>query len=349
MKYVSGQIYDGKEFRCGYIGIENGAVVETGDGVPPDEPFLSGVVVPGLVDCHTHIGDAGLDVPPGMGLEELVAPPDGLKHRYLRETPDKVLISSMRSFTDRMYGNGIIRFADFRESGLKGCRLLAEAKTMPAATALGRPVSGEYDWNEVDSILNEADGIGLPSISDMDPGYIDSVADHVHRRGKMLALHVSERIREDIGRVISLEPTFIVHMTKASKVDIRSCAGSGIPVVLCPRSNAFFGSVPPVKEMIDAGIKMALGTDNAMLCSPDMRDEMRALIGILGKDHSDREELIQILLNNGREILYHGSGIGLTGTDTGTAVFPSVNGDAFAGILESTGSVLNLRNGEKHV
>jgi len=159
MKYISGQIYNGKEFRCGYIGIENNSVVESGDGDPPEEPFLRGIVVPGLIDCHTHIGDAGLNVPPGIGLKELVAPPDGLKHRYLRETPDKNLIDSMRSFTDRMYDNGITGFADFRESGLKGCRLLAGAGTRPAATILGRPVSDEYDWNEVDSILNEADGI----------------------------------------------------------------------------------------------------------------------------------------------------------------------------------------------
>jgi len=189
----------------------------------------------------------------------------------------------------------------------------------------------------------------LPSISDMDRGYIDSVADHVHKRGKMLALHVSERVREDIGKVISLEPTFVVHMTKATKSDIRSCAGSGIPVVVCPRSNAFFGSVPPTKEMIDAGIKIALGTDNAMLCSPDMRAEMNCLLGILGNKYSGREELIQILLNNGREILYHGRGIGLAGTDTETAVFPSAGGDAFSCILGSTGNALNLKKGNEDV
>jgi len=248
-----------------------------------------------------------------------------------------------------MYLNGITRFADFREGGLKGCRLLAEAGTRPKATILGRPVSEEYDGNELESILNEADGIGLPSISDMPSGYIDSVADHVHRRGKMLALHVSERIREDIGKVISLGPTFIVHMTKASESDIRMCADAGIPVVICPRSNAFFGNVPPARKMIDAGVKIALGTDNAMLCSPDIREEMRCLLGILGKGYSDREELSRILLSNGRKILYHGSGMNLARTDTETVVFPSAGGDALSAILESTGNTLDLRNGNEDV
>ena len=300
MRYISGQIYDGGEFRRGYIGIENGTVVESGDGAPPGRPYIRGIVVPGLVDCHTHVGDAGLKVPAGIGLEELVAPPDGLKHRYLRDVPDGDLISSVKTFTDRMYANGITRFADFREGGLKGCRLLAQARPRPSATVLGRPASAEYDGNEADAILSEADGIGLPSISDMNAGYIDSVADLVHKRGKILALHVSERVREDIDRVISLEPSFIVHMTKASKGDLAKCAAHGIPIVICPTSNAFFGNIPPVRDMMDAGVKIALGTDNAMLCPPDMRPEMRRLIGMLGDRYSKRDELIHILLDNGR-------------------------------------------------
>ena len=345
MRYISGQIYDGGGFRRGYIGIENGTVAESGDGDPPGKPFMRGIAVPGLVNCHTHVGDAGLKVPAGIGLEELVAPPDGLKHRYLRDIPDRDLISSVRTFTDRMYANGITRFADFREGGLKGCRLLVRSDPKPSATVLGRPVSPEYDANEADAILSEADGMGLPSISDMNAGYIDSVADHVHKRGKMLALHVSERVREDIDRVISLEPTFIVHMAKASKSDIAKCAEHNIPIVLCLSSNAFFGNVPPVRDMMDAGVRIALGTDNAMLCPPDIRPEMARLIGILGDRYSGRDELIRILLDNGREILYHGSGMRVPGTDTETVVFPSEDGDALSGILGSRGSVLNLKNG----
>jgi len=64
-------------------------------------------------------------------------------------------------------------------------------------------------------------------------------------------------------------------MTHAAAKDMRRAADAGIPVVACPRSNAITGAgLPPLKAMCEAGVTLALGTDNVMLNSPDMFREM---------------------------------------------------------------------------
>lgn len=53
---------------------------------------------PEPVNAHTHCADGGLKVGKGVSLESLVAPPNGLKHRYLRDTADDVLIAGIRDY-----------------------------------------------------------------------------------------------------------------------------------------------------------------------------------------------------------------------------------------------------------
>ena len=334
MRYISGLIYGEDGFYDGYVCIDDGMVIETGTGRPPG-PSIRGTAVPGFVDCHTHIADAGLTVPDGISLEDLVAPPDGLKHKYLRDTPDNVIIGNMKEFRTSMRRYGTSIFADFREGGVRGCNLIRSSVTGPRAIVLGRPVSPDFDADEIVSILNISDGIGLPSISDMGLGYMEDVADLVHRKNKILALHVSERVQEDFDTVMSLEPSFVVHMTRASRKDMMKCADSDIPVVVCPKSNMFFGNIPPLREMIGNGLTISLGTDNAMLRNPDMVAEAKAAADILGRDMADR--MTDILLNNGRKLLYEGIGMSIeTGSEQDVVIFPSLGGDPMTDILECT-------------
>ena len=253
----------------------------------------SGVFLPTLVNAHTHCADAGARPEPGMTLEQLVAPPDGLKHRYLRETPRDMIVSDIRRYAEESSRNGISTFLDFREGGADGCGMLREAS--PDGFVMGRPVSPEYDEEEMTRITSVADGIALSSISDMDRRYVDMCAEAAHRAGKPFAIHVSERVREDIEFVLSLEPAFVVHMVQATPSDLRMCADRGVPVVVCPRSNAFFGMVSPLSRMLDAGVTLALGTDNAMLCSPDLRPEALLASRILTGQGRDGRVVLDIL------------------------------------------------------
>jgi cytosine/adenosine deaminase-related metal-dependent hydrolase len=321
MDFLSGRILSKDRPIDGYIGMEDGRICEISGVRCPGKPDAVGLIMPLMVDAHTHCADGGVKARPGMSLEELVAPPDGLKHVYLRNTADNVLSDSMTSFSDKAHRNGIDRFIDFREGGVAGCRLLRNA--VPGAVILGRPISPEYDANEIDDILNVADGIGVSSISDMDIGYIERIADHVRSKRKIFAIHASERVHEDIDTILSMDPTFVVHMVEATDVDLTKCAEAEVRIVVCARSNMYFGKVPPIKRMLDCGTDVALGTDNAMLCEPDMRAEASVFSRILAAQGGDVSYTWTDAFLNGRKILYRESEIELkVGTTADLAVMP---------------------------
>ena len=257
------------------------------------KPDFEASFIEDLVNAHTHCGDYGLKIPEGMSLEELVAPPDGLKHRYLRGLSEDDLEHNMRSFSKASACNGSAAFIDFREGGAKGCKMLRECSE--DAIILGRPISPEYDPDEMAEILSVADGIGLPSITDMPLDYIESIADDVRDSGKIFAIHASERIREDIDTILSLDPTFIVHMCEATDDDMAKCSEAEVPVVVCPTSNRYFGKESPVRRLLENGVDIALGTDNGMLCEPDMIGESHVLADVLKGQGGDSDDVWRLL------------------------------------------------------
>ncbi|MFO8133269.1 MAG: amidohydrolase family protein [Thermoplasmatota archaeon] len=234
-----------------------------------------------LCNCHTHLGDAFISLPHReWTIEDLVAPPDGYKHRRLRRADSSEVIEGMQRALQVMRDGGVTHFVDFREGGLAGVMLLEEALGhMDDATGciLARPRGHRYDAGELDMLLERADGIGVSSISDWPREILEQVAAHTRRHGKMFALHASEAVRENIDGVLSLEPSFLVHLCRASDGDLQAVADAGVPVVVCPRANAFFGLRPPVERMLELGVPVMLGTDNAMLVLPDMRAEITYL------------------------------------------------------------------------
>ncbi|MCQ2079527.1 MAG: amidohydrolase family protein [archaeon] len=315
-------LIDGRPVRGHAVITDDG--IEFSEGPSRDVPDVRGVIVPSLVDTHTHCADAGVKVTPGMTLEELVAPPDGLKHVYLRSTPRDVLVRDMAGFESSARSNGIGTFIDFREGGAEGCRMAREA--CPSAVILGRPLSQEFDPEEVEEILSVADGIALSSISDIDPAYAERCAEAAHRAGKTFAIHCSERVREDLDLVLSLEPDFLVHMVEATDPDLKRCADLDIPVSVCPRSNRFFGKVPPLRRMMDLGVTVAMGTDNAMLCTPDLRPEAELFREVLGDDRECLDWTWRCMCDFGRKLLYRTRGIITHAYADGLAVLPTEGG-----------------------
>lgn len=277
MKYVEGcilQYKDGWKFTKGVVSFENG-VIKKILNKSPMKPVARGVIVPRLVNAHTHVGDAVVKNASG-GLEELVAPPNSLKFRVLRESSDKEVVDAMKKTVDDIFFSGVSVFCDFREFGVKGINRLDAAlqNKQVKCVKMGRPEKLEYHRDEVNEILGKSDGIGVSSISDWDYSELKKLAEHTKRKNKMFALHVSERIREDIDNVLDLKPDFLVHMTKASEDDLETVADHNVHVVICPRSNVFFGSIPNIPLMIKKGLMLMLGSDNAMINNPDIFTEM---------------------------------------------------------------------------
>ena len=272
---VSGWYYDGRRFREGTVGCEDDVVVEVRSGRARSS-LVEGLIIPGLWNSHTHLGDAIVTQELKGTLEELVAPPHGLKHRVLAKAKDAAVIAAMRRAMATMVRTGTTGFSDFREGGLKGLKLIyaAQAAIPIQGIALGRPVGLAYDPREVAAILRASDGIAVSSYIDWPRHDLEGLAADVRRAKKIFAIHCSERVREKIDAVLDLKPAFLVHMVQATDADLERCADARVPIVVCPRSNAFFGMTPDIPRMLKHGVELRLGTDNAMINTPSLLREM---------------------------------------------------------------------------
>ena len=139
--------------------------------------------------------------------------------------------------------------------------------------------------------MSISDGIGLSSIYDWDSS-IEKIAEFVNRHNKIFAIHVSEDKRENIDEVIKLHPKFVVHLCKATPKDIEKIAEEKIPVVICPRANAFFGLKPRVNLLLKYNVKVMLGTDNAMIVKPNIIEEMKFLIKNFNVEYNEAIKMI---------------------------------------------------------
>ena len=272
---LAGQVLLRGEFVEGWVGIEGARVADVGEGPPPGTPAMTGVIVPGLVNAHTHAGDAAVPPPPeGMSPEEVFAPPGGYKHRMLEATPADALVAGTAAFLDRMTAAGVVRHTDFREGGVAGVEQLerarARAASPPASAVYGRPGGLICDTRELDALLPRVHGLGLSAARDWPWECLSDVVAHAHAAGKAVALHCSEVGREELSRVLDLCPEHLVHMVHGTPQDFKDVAAARVPVVACPRSVARFGLRSPVIEMRRAGVDVRLGTDNAMLQEPSV-------------------------------------------------------------------------------
>lgn len=97
----------------------------TQNNVIDAEGFL---IIPGFINAHTHIGDSiGKDVTVDLGLDASVHPIFGMKRKILEESKPSHLKTFIRSSALSMMKKGIVAFADFREGGPEGVKLLKDA------------------------------------------------------------------------------------------------------------------------------------------------------------------------------------------------------------------------------
>ncbi|MER3602102.1 MAG: hypothetical protein C4339_05210 [Nitrososphaerota archaeon] len=291
------------------VTIRDGIIESIGTGQAATGRTLEGeglLALPPLVNAHVHLGDAAFkELGLGLSLDELVKPPQGLKHRLLSSAPLHELLGAMREALLCSLSYGVGALADFREGGLEGLQLLEEAsRGLPLRVVrLGRPriafSEQEVRLNsrgleapqreEVEELLRRAEGLGLSGVNEYSDRALKELSSYVMARGALLALHAAEgRMtreasraltgRDELERALELRPRFIVHGAALAPEEARLLAEGGVGLVLCPRSNASFGlGLPPLQELLEAGVKLGLGTDNVMVNEPDLFREMEFL------------------------------------------------------------------------
>jgi cytosine/adenosine deaminase-related metal-dependent hydrolase len=270
LQQVSGYALLGDELVLSPVDIfiDNGVITAVEENMRAPEVWIC----PALFNSHTHLGDTiAMDCGTTGNLETLVTPPDGLKHRLLRAASRQDLVSGMRAGMEEMIGSATFGCADFREGGVEGVLALKEA-------AAGLPFVPFVFGREGGETI--AGGLGISSVRDV-PESGRLVMD-AKRAGKKIAFHAGERDSMDIDAALAYEPDLLIHMTHATKKQLRECAERSIPIAVCPRSNWTLGVAssrhhPPVALMEELGCTVCLGTDNAMFVAPDLFSEMAFL------------------------------------------------------------------------
>ncbi|MFB6252331.1 MAG: amidohydrolase family protein [Halobellus sp.] len=247
--------------------VEGRVVVEDGEIVAVEEASVhsNAIVLPAFVNAHTHIGDSiAKEAGAGLSLDELVAPPDGLKHRLLDAASREETVSAMQHSLRLMCETGTAACVEFREGGVEGVEYIREA-------ASDYPIDPVVLGRRSADAMHESDGFGASGARDAD---FDSLRTATREADKLFGIHAGERDPHDINAALDLDPDFVVHMVHPETIHYERLADRQIPVVVCPRSNLVTGvGVPPIRELVDR-TTVALGTDNAMLNSPSMFREM---------------------------------------------------------------------------
>jgi len=255
---LAGPDYEAIEGRVAIEGGEIAAIEEAGTD-------STDVVVPAFVNAHTHVGDSiAKEAGEGLSLTDLVAPPDGLKHRLLRDASRAETVAAIRRSVSFMRASGTAVFLDFREGGVEGVETLREATA-------GSDVRGFALARGSIEAMEAGDGFGAPSARD---GEFEREREATRAAGKPFGIHAGERDPDDIDGAFDLDPDFLVHMVHPREEHLDRLAKQETPVVVCPRSNLVTDAgVPPIRDLAER-TTVALGTDNVMLNSPSMFREM---------------------------------------------------------------------------
>ena len=288
------------------------------------------LLIPGFINSHTHIADSiGKDLSIDADVDSKIHPMIGLKQKLLKETSKKSLSKYIKNSAKSMIKKGITTFIDFREGGLDGVLLLKSAlDNLPIrCIILGRiehyNTKNEIKQNmslpkeyikQLTQLLKNCDGIGISGTNENSNSNLQSYA----KTKKIRAIHAAETkdsvntskkltTKSEIQRAMLLRPSFLIHMTFATKNDLKLVAKNTRGIVICPRANSSLAEgIPNISLMQKSGCNITIGTDNVMINSPDIFREMDYLWKVtmgMSQSRFDPKQILKMATVNAGKML----------------------------------------------
>jgi cytosine/adenosine deaminase-related metal-dependent hydrolase len=145
-------------------------------------------------------------------------------------------------------------------------------------------------------LLKNCDGLGISGSNEN----TDFALEQLSKTKGIRAIHCAEskqsclKSKQATGktepeRCMLLKPNFLVHMTHASKSELKFVSKKIKGIVVCPRANASLAEgIPDIVQMMKVNCNVTIGTDNIMINSPDMFREMDFLWKVTMGTHQKR-------------------------------------------------------------
>ena len=331
------------------------AVDEPGELAGDDELDASGgLVVPGLVNAHTHVAMTLLrgyadDKPLDAWLREDIWPVEAeLTAEDVRVGAELGLVEMIRSGTtclsDMYFHVGEIAKA-VEQAGVR-------AVLGHTAVTVGKDEdSARADLQQSLETALELDGAAggrirttfqPHSLTTVGEDYLREFVPDAVEAGLPMHLHANETTDEvdplvedhgvrpleyadDVGLLGS--ETFLAHCVHVDEREVGLLAASGTGAVHCPASNMKLASgMAPVQRLLDGDVTVGLGTDGAASNNDlDMFDEMRdaAMVGKLAADDASAvpaETVVEMATANGADLLGFDGGRIAAGANADLAV-----------------------------
>jgi cytosine/adenosine deaminase-related metal-dependent hydrolase len=297
------------------------------------------VIMPGMYNSHTHMGDAcAPDGATGLTLEQGFFRPDGYKYRKLAQQPEAEHLTQITNHLHYMARTGTISHLDFREQGVYGAQLLRRASE---ATGVRSLILGQFNQlpfttselqqneatlsteaiAELKEVLAIADGFSESTMNDLTDAAWKEIYQVTAQQQKLRAIHCLENEgyrevsltitgRGDLERALDLyHPHLVIHATVANQEDIQLLSKHQVNVVLNPRANANLGlPLPPIAPLLQSQANLLLGTDNGLLNSPNMFAELDFTYKLAKSQFGDAKQpapqtILKMVTSNIRAVL----------------------------------------------
>ncbi|MEL7503441.1 MAG: amidohydrolase family protein [Cyanobacteria bacterium J06554_6] len=319
----------------------SGDTIQAIDRREPCESLDQGalVLMPGLINSHTHMGDACLpDGATGLTLEAGFFRPHGYKYRELAKQSEAEHLAHIEAHLRYMARTGTVCHIDFREQGAYGSQLLRQAAD---TTGIRSVILGQFDVLPFDAaaltancegldegaiatlktLLDHADGFSESTMNDLtDPAW-QQIYQLTQERGKLRAIHCLENDgyrseslrltgRGDLERALDLfHPDLVIHATVANAAEQQLLSDHRVNVVLNPRANSNLGlPLAPIAKLLDGDANLLLGTDNGLLNSPNLLAELDFTYKIAKSQFGDAvqphpAEILKLVTSNLRGVI----------------------------------------------